>query len=238
MNKLKLYTFGRCVSKDAWYVNQSRVVNRLYYVNSGTAIIHISGGEYLLKANKYYIIPQCSNFKPLSADNFDHTYFDYYSAHILRANRIYEFDSEYCSANHFFSYINGLIESSEKDRLQPAAQGLLFGFLSALENFDSGLIYVDNSAVKRAVEIIHKNYSDISCKSLSEELHLNESYFIRLFHKAMGVSPMKYIKSCRALNGKDMLFNGVSAKEAAEKCGYSSVSAFYRALKSESKSIL
>ena len=78
MNQISLYTYGRYTANDAWYIDYSRVVNRLYYVNSGTAQILNSSEKYTLTAGKIYIIPQCRIFRPLGAEEFDHTYFDFY----------------------------------------------------------------------------------------------------------------------------------------------------------------
>lgn len=233
MNTLRLLAFGRKISTEPWYINKSHAVNRLYYVNSGTAVIHLATKEYTLSANKFYIIPQCANFKPAVAESFDHTFFDYYSSDILAPNQIYEFDSAFCGGSYFFKLINTLLPMNKKESLIGGAEKLLAGFLSVLEASGAEFLYVNNDAIKFAVEIIHKKYANITCKSLAEEIHLNESYFIRLFNKTLGLSPMKYIRACRILEGKELIRNGLSAKAASEKCGYSSVTAFYRAIKAD-----
>ena len=233
MSKIKLYTFGRKTTNGAWRINKNRVVNRLYYVNSGTAVIHNTAGEFTLREKRFYIIPQCFNFKPLAATDFDHTFFDYYSTPILHPDKIYEFSADFCQGARFFEYVNALIENGDNDLIFEGVGELLSGFLSVLLLCGASLSFVENSAVVRAVEIINNSLSPVTCKSLADGLHLNESYFIRLFHKTMGVSPMKYARACRILYAKELLSQGMSASQAAEKCGYTSVTAFYRAVRRE-----
>ena len=235
MSKIKLYTFGRKITNGAWQINKNRVVNRLYYVNSGTAVIHNAAGEFTLSEKRFYIIPQCFNFKPVAATDFDHTFFDYYSTAVLHPDKIYEFSADFCQGAHFFNYVNALIKNEDKSLISEGVEKLLSGFLSVLTSSGANLALVENSAVVRAVEIINNSYDLVSSKALADELHLNESYFIRLFHKTMGVSPMKYARASRILYAKELLSSGMSAAQAAEKCGYTSVMAFYRAVRRESE---
>jgi AraC-like DNA-binding protein len=44
---------------------------------------------------------------------------------------------------------------------------------------------------------------------------------------------MKYIRACRVSYGKQLLQNGATVEEAAEKCGYSSAASFYNATTAE-----
>ena len=65
MNDVKLYIYGRQTVQGKWRVNQRNIVNRLYYVNSGSAVISTGSAEHTLTARRIYIIPQCKEFQPL-----------------------------------------------------------------------------------------------------------------------------------------------------------------------------
>lgn len=231
-NYVRLYTYGRQTMKGAWTINRSRIVNRLYYVNSGSAFISNGTQKFELRPGSIYIFPQCSNFDPIDAFAFDHTFFDFYSSHILRYDSFTEINTSSLSIDGFFSYINSVIASDKERACLNALENLLVGLLSTIDSLHFPLPYVSNTAVACAVEEIHKNYADITTASLAHKLNLNESYFIRLFGAAMGTSPSKYIRDCRVLYGKELLLGGNSVAEVAEACGYNSATAFYKAVKS------
>ena len=39
MKEVELYAFGRTTVEGQWEIDQSRIVNRLYHVNRGSAVI-------------------------------------------------------------------------------------------------------------------------------------------------------------------------------------------------------
>lgn len=231
MQNINLYAYGRATVNNAWPARHGFIVNRLYYVNSGSALIHNANREQTLVKGKIYIIPQCHNFKPVDAFSFDHTFFDYFSLRVLDPNKIVEIDASAFALDRFFDYINELIEQDPAQNNHKAIQQLLCGILSVIDRQYTPLPYITNTTVMRAIDIIYESYANITTKALAQRLNINESHFIRLFHSTMGISPMKYIRACRVLNGKELLYGGASVAEAAERCGYSSPSAFYKAVK-------
>lgn len=232
MNEINLYAYGRNTTQGKWHIDYNRIVNRLYYVNSGSALIFNGSDEYSLEAGKTYIIPQCKSFQPMDSVNFDHTYFDFYSSKVLKSNMLIELDKTKIDSVRFFEFINTLIEKGNpKDDLK-AMEAFLVGFLSATDK-RVALPYITSPLITKAINIIHSDFSSASTKTVAVELNIDESYLIRLFSSAMGTSPMKYIRALRISHGKDLIQNGCSISEAAEKCGYSSSSAFYNAVKAE-----
>ena len=231
MQNINLYAYGRATVNNAWPTMQNLIVNRLYYVNSGSALIHNANREQTLVKGRIYIIPQCHNFKPLDAFSFDHTFFDYFSLRVLDPNKIIEIDASVFALDRFFDYINKLIEQDPEQNNHKAIEQILTGILSVIDRQYTPLIHITNTTVMRAIDIIYESYANITTKALAQRLNINESHFIRLFHSTMGISPMKYIRACRVLNGKELIYGGASVAEAAEKCGYSSQSSFYKAVK-------
>lgn len=233
MKETDLYAFGRSTVQGRWEIDRSRIVNRLYHVNAGIAAIRSGAKEYRLTAGKTYVIPQCKNFSPVYAENFDHTYFDFYTARILNPENIIEIGADVPCANAFFTYVNGLIEQHPNKEIHHAMEQFLSGFLTLINDVFAPLPYILNASLTEAVRIIHNEYPCITTARLAKKLNLNESYFVRSFTAAMGLSPMKYIRAIRVSYGKSFMQNGMSVTEAAEKCGYSSSSAFYNAMKAE-----
>lgn len=150
--------------------NLTYSVNRLYYVNAGSAVLHLGNRTFPLRAGKIYIFPQTRDLHATDAVNFDHTYFNDFHSRVLRYGSVTEIDGE-------------------APRLTTA--------------------------------------------TLAQRLNLSDSYLIRLFHAAIGVSPMQYIRTCRVLYDKEQILRGESVSTVVEMCGYGSPGAFCRAFRTE-----
>lgn len=69
---------------------------------------------------------------------------------------------------------------------------------------------------------------NISVPLLAERFFLSPSQFSRLFKQATGAAPWEYITIKRLTTAKEKIRGGISAKHAAESCGFGDYSAFYR----------
>ena len=234
MNTIELYAFGRKVTQDEWYIDRSRIVNRLYFVNSGSATVRIGAKEWVLTEGHFYVLPRSESFVPMAALEFDHTYFDYYSSRILRSDMIFEGALSSLGAAHFLSFVNALLVSDPPPpAMQEIMQLLLQAFLSCADGTFPKNFYIANEVIAGAVDCIHKDFAFVSTKDLAVRAHLSKSYFIRLFRECIGLSPLEYIRARRVLYGEQLLLRGLSVEETAEACGYASVSAFYKAVRAE-----
>jgi aldose 1-epimerase len=56
------------------------------------------------------------------------------------------------------------------------------------------------STAKRAIELLTKTMEqeDWTLGTLADALHINPAYLVRVFHKTIGMSPMRYLSNCRA----------------------------------------
>ncbi len=70
---------------------------------------------------------------------------------------------------------------------------------------------------------------EITVGRLAEHFFLSASQFSRLFRQATGASPWSYITAKRLIRARELLHDGVSAKKAAESCGFGDYSVFYKA---------
>lgn len=84
------------------------------------------------------------------------------------------------------------------------------------------------TAVDRTIQYINTNFrNDITLDDLSEVVHLNKSYLIRLFRRQTGLSPMEYLRDYRLSYAEHLLLNtNMSINEIAFSCGYNSPSFF------------
>ena len=113
---------------------------------------------------------------------------------------------------------------------------ILLGMLKILEllNSDAALRFktdhINYSYEAKILRYVNEHLLDnISVDMLSEHFSLSRSQFGRIFKKASGTSPWDYILAKRLLAAKNMISEGLTAKEAAINCGFEDYSVFYRA---------
>ncbi len=233
MNTVELYAFGRRVTQGEWYIDRSRIVNRLYFVNRGSATVRIGARVWRLTEGHFYVLPRSDHFAPMAALEFDHTYFDYYGSRILRSDMIFEGSLSDLGAEHFLAFVNTVLAADSPKATDEIMQPLLQAFLSHIAHVFPQSFYIMNAAIASAVVWICTEFASVSTRELAARAHLSESYFIRLFRENIGLSPLEYIRARRVLYGEQLLSKGISVEEAAEACGYASVSAFYKAVRAE-----
>lgn len=231
---INLYSYGRRLMQQTWGIDLTYPVNRLYYVNSGSAVIHLAHRAYPMRAGMIYIFPQTPDFHATDAVDFDHTYFNYFNSRILRYGSVTEIDGRENGSDLFFAWANELImRDPRQERSHAFLEPLLKSYLLALETYGTAFPYITNEVVAEAAAMINQDAPHLTTALLAQRLNLNESYLIRLFRTAVGVSPMKYIRSRRALYGKELILRGESVTAAAEQCGYGSIGAFCRVFRAE-----
>lgn len=229
-NIIRMHDFGRSESNGPWGKNNvARVLNRLYYVYSGSSVVNYAKKDHVLTAGNVYLLPQCKNFHRVDAKDFDHIFFDFYSSLPLRQDSFTEIPAEKFNLKTIFEFFGAkkLNRVSQKDR--EYALNMLTTILSYLD-LNMKLPYVSDKNIIRAMELF-ETMPDISTKEIANILHLNESYFIRLFTKVMGIPPMKFNRLSRLNYGLSLLESGYSVAYVAEACGYSSNAAFGKAFK-------
>ena len=82
--------------------------------------------------------------------------------------------------------------------------------------------------LSKGIKIIHERYtqSDFSVEALAREVNMSETYFRRLFQKAMGVGPKEYVSGLRYELALELLESGYySVAEVGERCGF--MNAYY-----------
>ena len=222
--------FGRQTINGAWWVDGTRAVHRLYFVNSGTAVVKYAGKTRTLCAGNIYLLPRSDDFETVDAKDFDHTFFDYYSIPALRFDSFTQIDGGKSGYRDFFSFLNTAFAEKKLDKR--TAKDFLCGILSVIDK-NENLPYITNTLIIMALDIIHADAINETTESVAQRLNLNKSYFIQLFSRTVGTTPMKYIRSLRVQEGIKLLKDGMSVEETAEKCGFSATSGFFKAVRRE-----
>ena len=97
--------------------------------------------------------------------------------------------------------------------------------------------YITKENIKKlqpAIEYIHSRYDSqiITISDLANECNISEPYIRKLFQKAYGISPIKYINRLRIERAKELIESGIySISEVAQMAGYNDESYFSREFK-------
>lgn len=108
-------------------------------------------------------------------------------------------------------------------------------FYNMRKEFENG--YIDKKGtdlLAPAIEFIHKNYTSdkISISNLAEICGVSETYFRRIFQKAYGISPLKYINRLRISRARELLGSGMySVAEVSFLSGFNDEAYFSREFK-------
>ena len=73
----------------------------------------------------------------------------------------------------------------------------------------------------------------IPLQALAKACFVSEQHLLRIFKEEMGMSVHRYITQKRLLTARQHLHNGMPAQQAAQQCGFSSYSTFWRCYKKE-----
>ena len=106
----------------------------------------------------------------------------------------------------------------------------LANIIEAAGDKRSEMIHAEPSLPEQAVRYVNDMlYEEITVGQLAEHFFLSTSQFSRVFRQTTGASPWAYITAKRLIKARELLQEGMSAKKAAENCGFGDYSVFYKA---------
>ena len=201
----------------------------LHYVLSGKGILKKSEKTYTVNADECFVIrPNEITYYEADSENPWHYVWIGFTADIPIPNVIS--NNEIISGKRlrelFLSLKNVCKIENNKEEYLSSVILQIFQSLTISET-------VKNQYVETAKLYIDSNYmNDISVSSIAEMLHINRSYFYKIFKKEEGISPQQYICSFRLNHAKLMLKKTYKTiNQIAEDGGFSDVFTFSKAYK-------
>ena len=91
----------------------------------------------------------------------------------------------------------------------------------------------NKKVLDKAKKFIHNNYNkDITLDSTASSVHLNPSYFSRMFKQEIGINFIDYVSEYRIKKAKELLRDGIyKVKEISKMIGFNDEKYFYKVFK-------
>lgn len=121
-----------------------------------------------------------------------------------------------------------------RSHLLPVGVEALLGRIYSIQEKESVLPeqHMDNDFIMGILIYLNRNLEqNITLDLLSEEFQVSKQYLNRAFRKGVGTTIIDYLLQKRIMYAQQLLINGCSATEAAERAGFQDYSSFYRSYK-------
>lgn len=218
----------KCLPKHSFGPHK-RQYYLLHYVLSGKGIVNKNGKTYTVHSDECFVIrPNEITYYEADSEEPWHYVWIGFTADIPIPDTIsnHEIISDSSLRELFLSLKNVCKTENNKEAYLSSIILQMFQRLTIPKT-------VKNQFVETAKLYIDSNYmNDISVSSVAEMLHINRSYFYKIFKKEEGISPQQYICSCRLNQAKLMLIKtDKTINQIAEDCGFSDIFTFSKAYK-------
>jgi two-component system, response regulator YesN len=164
----------------------------------------------------------------------------YFSHPDVKALIISGFDEfEYARAALAFGVKDYLLKPIEIAELRKAMTRIRLELESDQQRFEAAHPEVGDHAAQAemaslAKEFLRGHYAEeISINDLAGKFHVNQPYLARIFKRAEGVSPVRYLRDLRINHARKLLAEhpGMEIKEVSALCGYADQGYFSRLFK-------
>ena len=216
----------------------SRDFTLLHYVVSGEGSFCSNGRTYELKRDKIFVIRP--NEVTLYANSVDHPLHYIWIGFEANVPLPRYFNEDILSIPEALPIFSSMLDLPRSQLEHDGAYfvSIIWQLISLL-NADRHLSETswqkkyDDDYVSAAINIIEKEFpNQLSVTEIAQKLHLERSYFSRIFHAKMGLSPKQYIFNLRMQRAAELLqSNELSVAELAAAVGYDNLSSFSRAFK-------
>ena len=86
-----------------------------------------------------------------------------------------------------------------------------------------------DQTVSKILEFIHSHYlTDLTIKTIAEQLNFSETYVSHKFKQVMHISVYKYILQKKLMHAHSLISSGMLPTHAATACGFDNYSGFYK----------
>ena len=153
------------------------------------------------------------------------------------------FRTDFVLQGTFSPFVLKYVEERFQTQLQPGKlfqkswgkllpQLFLLDALSGLDEKDLGFSNPVPDFLQNTLNYMEQHYvKAIGLQELAAIAHLSPSRFNTVFRELTGASPLQYLRRIRLRQAQNMMLAGVSIRETARRCGFSTVQYFYRFFK-------
>lgn len=216
--------YGRIYNPPNWFYNPAYVINRIYYIVSGTAYYM---DNIPLKPGYLYIFNASPKFKVSQSkdDPVDHVYFDFFTYRKLISSDYIEINPESnpMLLNQLKAIAKDWSSAPYYDHIADAYLDILIYYLE--DYLTSGHDYSEITSTM--LQLIHNiPVNELSVNEIALRMNRNVNHLIRCFKKDIGITPHKYIAKMKVNLAIAYKLQGMTKTEIAEKLGFGSLSAF------------
>ncbi len=211
--------------------------DRIHYIHKGKEFLCHNGVTHTLLPGNFYFFPHNLDFEFRYDDQgCDHSFIDFLPTPTIQCQSWMQFDEEkypllYSSLLLIFNYVHRFPQEDTTESLyySKIIKNQMLCFLDIM-NHNNIITPINNPTINLILDYIHNKFKDdISVKTLSQLVHMEENTFIRYFKRFTSYTPYSYIKLYRLNTAVTMLKQDISISEIADFLGYSSVANFSKA---------
>lgn len=217
------FGFESC-ERSHGYGPATRMFWLFHFVVSGKGIFQINDKRYVLSSGMMFVIPPFTEtyYEADSEDPWEYIWVGFTGTPPLQLNDYYDIPR----ALRIFQHMKSSCDfNSGKTEFILARLWELFSLLME-EN------QTKEDPVETALNLIHSQYmTPLTVQQMSEMVHLERTYFSKIFSVKMGISPQQYLIEHRMKQAKTLLRLGYSVTTTAISVGYSDIYNFSKIFK-------
>lgn len=240
MKEITLLGYGHTICSPNWGMQaESAEFCRIYYVLDGRCRYQDANNDFILQRGHLYFLPQYVSYH-LSQDLSDPFFVLWQHVQVTGfcVRKIADITFEDNSAErHILSALEdltrgALIEkiSDEPQNLPQQIATLLAVLISIVERNNLQLFTSLDSHLAKVWEYMDTSEIGlITVGKMAAIANLERSYFSRLFHQQLGISPQQWLIKTRMAQAAHLLLEGRTISETAAMIGYADDKSFARA---------
>lgn len=236
--QVNINVWGRAIATQENLDPGEKRINRIYYIHAGEAYLELDEGKKPLLPGWLYVLPESMRIyiSMSEHDPLDHTFFDFDALPCFSFRHVIGIEvAKYPLIHKMLETLQILYleyqNQSRSPEILAVVNSILPNLLWTISKVEDLAVTNDSRILDTLFFIQQHLDQDLSIQALAARIFLDDSYFIRLFSDNTGQTPYSYIRSRRMHRAKSLIQQGLTAKSAAQLCGYDSYSAFSRAFK-------
>ena len=240
MKDITLLGYGHTTCNETWGIQaESAEFCRVYFVLDGICRYEDAVNDFVLKQGHLYFLPQYTSYS-LSQD-LAHPFFVLWQ-HVqlpgFCVRKIVDAEIGADSARwHILRALEdmtrgALIEkiTDEPQGLQAQIASLLAVLVSIVERDDEEPFTPLDDHLSRIWELMDTpEFGSLTVQKMASIANLERSYFSRMFHQQLGISPQQWLLRTRMAQAAHLLLEGKTVADTAGMVGYADEKAFARA---------